>query len=954
MASNTEQSSDDNKTKITKFLEFMKAKLVRKDPKTDKYTKRVTHTLMGKLHEELAPFRGCFHISGKEYDRFIKLYKEVYGKMPLHIVERPNETGKMVGPFVVDIDYKTKSSERKYTTNHIESIINICNDIFIRYLDIDEDKLKAYVLEKDEPTLDEKNKKYKDGFHIFYDIPISCNKRLFFFDKIKSKIENANVFEDIDHTSTYDEIVDESVMISNGMLIFGSQKEGRKPYELTQVYNSEMVEEPIEDYKNPDDLINLFSLQQYNDDDDTPFLEKYHEEEEELNEKINMREERKNKKNNKSSNSNSGSNANQINIIQNKYAPIGSLPLEVIIEESKGLYDLVNILSVKRASEYNTWIRVCWALHGISPRFYNLFVHFSRKAPNFDEASCYEFWKRANKDGAKLSISSIKIWAKQDDPVKFVEIYYKRLRELAMKLENPNHDDIANIIHAMYNDIYKCVSIKNNSWYEFQGHKWISVDSAYTLHERIASEVTKELFKINEYLWSDAKEKTDINRDDAIKQIKKLCDTVIKLKDQNYGSTLIKACARKFLDPKLEESLDSNPYLIGFENGVFDLKELIDRVTKGDNDVKSCFRNGMPDDKITLSTGYDYAEFTQEDHAIKEINDFIRKIQPQEHMRDYVLRLFSSFLDGKNKDQQFRIFTGSGSNGKSKIIDLLTMALGQYASSLPPEILTIRTTSANGATPFLADKRGKRFLIIQEPEGDSTIQVGKMKGLTGGDKVPARKLFGDPFEYVPQFKMLLVCNKLPKIPSDDGGTWRRIRVTPFTSKFVKNKADVDESKNHFLADMSIDEEKMSEWAPAFMWTLINLYYPLYIKQVENGGGLNEPEEVRAHSEKYRKESDVFFEFLTEMVEITGNNNDTEKTVVLFAQFRDWHRDNYNHAAKFAKKDLEEYLEDKRGLKIEKNVVYGIRSTGFNMDDDDEDEVINIKEKKVSSKAKKNV
>jgi putative DNA primase/helicase len=273
------------------------------------------------------------------------------------------------------------------------------------------------------------------------------------------------------------------------------------------------------------------------------------------------------------------------------------------------------------------------------------------------------------------------------------------------------------------------------------------------------------------------------------------------------------------------------------------------------------------------------------------------------------------------------------------------MALGGYAASLPPEILTIRTTSANGATPFLADKRGKRFLIIQEPEGDSTIQVGKMKGLTGGDKVPARKLFGDPFEYVPQFKMLLVCNKLPKIPADDGGTWRRIRVTLFGSKFVKSKAEIDEKKHRYLADMSIDEDKMKDWAPAFMWILINIYYPKYIKTDEEGGGLNEPEEVRAHSEKYRKESDIFFEFLKEMVEITGDDSDSEKTVVLFQQFRDWHRDNFNQAAKFAKRDLEEYLEEKKCLRIEKNIVYGIKSTGLSIDDSDDDEKGKKKEKK---------
>jgi hypothetical protein len=507
MSPNNNHISDDDKDKIQKFLEFMIAKKIIKDDKTDKYPKRVTHTLMGKLHES-KPFRGCFHISGKDYDRFIKLYKSVYGKIPLHLVERANETGNKVGPYIVDIDYKTKSNERLYTIKHIEDVINICNDIFLKYLNIDEEKIRSYVLEKDEPTIEKKENKetkiittcYKDGFHIFYDIPLSCNKRLFFYDKIKKKIESEDVFGDIDQNSSYDEIVDKSVIISNGMLMFGSQKEGRKPYQLTHVYNYEIEKEPIEDYKNPDDLINLFSLLQYNDDDDIEFIKKYEEEEKKINEKVYSKEDIKDKKKHIDVNQNNNNKNLNMDFSQSKYAPNGSYTMENLPDEYKGVYDLVNMLSVKRATEYNPWIRVCWALHGISPRLYNLFVHFSKKAPNFDEKGCYSVWTKANRDGAKLSISSLKIWAKEDSPQIFKEMYYKKLRELAMRIENPNHDDIANIIYAMYGDMYRCANIKNNSWYEFQGHRWVAVDSAYTLQERIACEVSKELFSINTFL----------------------------------------------------------------------------------------------------------------------------------------------------------------------------------------------------------------------------------------------------------------------------------------------------------------------------------------------------------------------------------------------------------------------------------------------------------------------
>lgn len=914
---------------VKKFLEFMKAKYVKKNDKTGEYPKRVTHTLLGHLHET-SPYRGCFHISGRDYDRFLQLYKSVYGKIPLHLVERPNETGNMVGPYIVDIDYKTNVEDRLYNKSHIEKIVKICNKIFSQYLDMEKSKLKAYILEKDSPSFDVKNKNYKDGFHIYYNIPLSVNKRMFFFDKIKDEIKKQDIFGDIEQTSDYDDIVDESVMISNGVLMFGSQKEGRNPYKLTGVYDSQMIEEDVDDYDDPEFLIDLFSLQQYTDDEDTEFIEKFKDKEEELNKAVYSREDKKKKKELKKIEKDNTS--VKVSETKNIYSPNNPYPLDNMPEEYKNILDMVEMLSVTRATKYQTWIRVGWTLYNISPRLYNVYIHFSRKAPNFNEKSCFDIWNSAKNDGNGLTISSLKIWAKEDNPKEYEEKFFSKLRELVLRIENPNHDELANIIYEMYGDIYKCASITKNSWFEFQNHRWVYVDSAYTLQERISCEVSKQLHQTSDYLYNKiSQENNGLQKDYYKKQTKNLWDTILKLKDQNYSTTLIKACARKFHDPKFEENLDSNPYLIGFENGVFDLRT--EEITTDDGNKKKIyvgFRNGLPDDKLTFSTGYDYNDYYENDKIIKTIDEFIKKIQPQDDMREYVLRLFASCLDGKNRDQQFRIFTGHGSNGKSKLIDLLSAALGDYGGVLKPTFLTTKDNNPEGATPSLSKTKGKRFIALQEPEGDSSIQVGKMKGLTGGDKIITRGLFQGSIEFVPQFKMILVCNKLPKIPSDDGGTWRRIRVTPFKSKFVKSKNEVNKEKHHYLADLSMDEEKMKEWAPAFMWMLLNIYYVKYIQPIDENGGLQEPEEVKEYTEKYRKESDILFEFIRENVKITDNEEDTEKITTLFGMFKDWHRDFYNQSSKFSRKDLEEYLIEKMNIKVSKGLVYKVKGTWENL------------------------
>ena len=116
----------------------------------------------------------------------------------------------------------------------------------------------------------------------------------------------------------------------------------------------------------------------------------------------------------------------------------------------------------------------------------------------------------------------------------------------------------------------------------------------------------------------------------------------------------------------------------------------------------------------------------------EEINDvktFMSQVLPIKPVRDYMYRLLSSFVCGKVKEQKFHIWTGCGGNGKSKLIELFRMGFGDYCCTLPVSLLTQKRGRAEGATPALAQTKGKRFACLQEPEGDETINVGLMKEL---------------------------------------------------------------------------------------------------------------------------------------------------------------------------------------------------------------------------------
>jgi P4 family phage/plasmid primase-like protien len=902
---------DENETAISDFITFMKLKYVKKDKTTNEYNNPITHTLMGVLHKTECPYRGSFNIQGKDYNKFLKLYKKVMGKLPLYVVERLKETGIMVSPLIIDIDYHISNEERVYDLDLVKDVAQICNEVILKYVDMDKNDFYAYVQEKKEPTPDKHD--YKDGFHIFYDIPLSYHKRKFLFDIITDKINKKKIFDNIDTPTPFKKIVDETVLFDNGFLMYGSTKENRDPYDLTHVFKHNMEEIEI-DYSD-DELIDIFSLQKYTDDDDMEFKKEYCDIEKELN---SMEPPKKKKDQHKITKQEFDNKIKKKEYEDNKKNLDLKDDNDVIFNDLINFspefllaYKLINIMSKERATSYDTWIRVGWALNSISPKLFPLFLHFSKKAPNYDRDGCEKMWSNANRMKAGLTVASLKMWAKEDNLNEYNNIINERIVGIIEKIETPNDNDIAEFINELYGDYYKCVSITKNVWYEFQGHRWVTVDSGYTLLERIAKNVSEEFAKCMLYIQKEKSSKAGMSYDSSMKIVTKLGTTIGKLKDHKAGTTLVKTCARKMYDRRFEESLDANPYLLGFDNGIFDLRTMT-------------FRNGEPDDRVVMSVGFDYNYIGKEpsEKIIREINECIYKIQPENDMREYIMRYFASCLDGKNRDQSFRIFTGSGGNGKSVLVKLFELALGEYYGILPAAVLTMRESGPNNASPFLADMKGKRAVAIHETEGDASLQLGKMKGLTGGDKITTRKNFGDPFSFVPMFKLFLICNKLPKIPSDDGGTWRRIRVSPFESKFVS--ADkVDETKHYYLRDKSLDEEKLSEWSQVFMWMLLNIYYPKYIEF-----GLCEPAKVTVFSEKYQRDSDILLDFLTQ---VTYEPNDEDKTknsesvMELFKQFKTWVRNTQTSKFDYSKHDFEDYLIEKRGLTIENGKVIGIKS-----------------------------
>lgn len=535
---------------------------------------------------------------------------------------------------------------------------------------------------------------------------------------------------------------------------------------------------------------------------------------------------------------------------------------------------LVELLDTSRTDNYSHWMQVGWCLRNIDHRLLDAWENFSRRSSKYLEGECPRLWARMRL--SNLSIGTLHMWARKDNPEAYRELMRNDLFDLIHRSASGTHHDVARVVHHMYKYEYVCVSVKNKTWCRFRDHRWVPSDAAYSLRHAMSTTVFSEYMKVVTYhttaMANAAMEDSEgagsgarnTATDRHTDMSRALFNVASKLKDTRYKDYLLRECCEMFYHEKFEEKLDSNPYLIGFPNGVYDLEAME-------------FREGRPDDFVSFNAGVEYIPFDRNCEPMKELLHFFEQVLPNKNVREYMLTTLASFLCGFTREERFHIWTGSGSNGKSKVVELFEQAFGEYTCKFPVTLLTGKRAASNAATSEIARAKGKRFAVLQEPSEGERLNIGIMKELTGGDRIQARSLFKEPIEFKPMFKLALLCNEKPTVPSDDGGTWRRIRVVDFTSKFVPYTPT---QPNELPMDDSLPK-KFEYWAPHLMALLIE-YYRAY-----SVGRLTEPEEVLKCTREYQKDNDHYTDFADTCIERSAD--DFLSLDDVFQEFREWVR-----------------------------------------------------------------
>lgn len=263
-------------------------------------------------------------------------------------------------------------------------------------------------------------------------------------------------------------------------------------------------------------------------------------------------------------------------------------------------------------------------------------------------------------------------------------------------------------------------------------------------------------------------------------------------------------------------------------------------------------------------------------------------------LQDYIQKCVGYSLSGSTREQCAYFLYGMGNNGKSTFLDVIADMLGGYASNAQPETIMMKKWGSDGANSDIARLKSARFVTSEEPTEGVRLNEGLLKQLTGGSKVTCRFLYGDEFEYMPEFKIWIATNHKPIIRGTDFGIWRRIKLIPFEVNIPAEKVD------------KMMKYKLRKEMPQIMrWAVEGC-----IKWQKEG--LKEPECVQEAVKEYKQEMDLLAGFLEQCIIIDYDCKDKISSSDLFRAYSKWAKENneYEMSSKKFFREIGKKLPDK--------------------------------------------
>lgn len=881
--------------------------------------KKHTHTRIP--NKNLNVYGGSYYIEESEMKEFwFHYHKKVFMKKKFEYLTEKQIKGESVLAIDFDFRYNTCIKERQHTEEHITDVIGEVAQLLDKHLIVDNGKkFEVNVFEKQNLNcLDDIT---KDGIHIIVKILVESEFKILLWEELWQKL--SLVWEDLPIENSWESVLDKGVFEgTTNWQIFGSRKPLHEAYELKYIYEVEKLsdefvieEKPVEniDYKKllPEVSVRNKSNIKFEVCERTRKL---------------LEDIKKNTKKKK----------HKPKIKFKKRKPGDITDCSQIEEECNKLikqkhrdnlefeeiHKYTISLGPKFYDSYEYWIKVGWALKTSSDDFFWTWMLLSSKSEKFrfDEVDTWkDKWDNEFDENGALTDGSIRFWAKESNFEEFKNIRDNSIQtHIQRTIANYTDFDIAKVLYLLYREEFVLAAHEKKKWFRFKQNRWVPSEKGSALRLELSKTVSRIFLKNEQEIVDKVVECTDDN-DQLIYQRKasKYAEIGLKLRKTPQKNNIMVEAADLFHDENFYDKLDSNSNLICFKNGVIDIEQ-------------EKFRDGTGTDYISMCTHINYVKIDKKNKEhnkiINEINDFMEKLFPDRSLRQYMWDHLASILIGHNDNQTFHFYLGVGSNGKSLLVELLEKCLGDYKGGAPLSMITGNRTKEGQATPEIISLKGKRLAVLQEAKKKTVLNEGTFKEYTGCDSITGRPLYGSKMvTFKPQFNMILCTNYLPEIKSTDNGTWRRVRVVDFESRFEDNPDAEQYShlKNVFKKDIHL-KKRLNDWAPLFMSLLVERVF-------KTKGEVKDVEKVLAASKQYRDKQDHFSKFCAERLE-DDNDTWTQKRDVN-EEFKIWYTENEGNDVPKGK-ELFDFLEKKYGPYNKRRGWRGFRITVESASDDE--------------------
>lgn len=212
-------------------------------------------------------------------------------------------------------------------------------------------------------------------------------------------------------------------------------------------------------------------------------------------------------------------------------------------------------------------------------------------------------------------------------------------------------------------------------------------------------------------------------------------------------------------------------------------------------------------------------------------------------LASFIQRMAGYVLTGVTIEHALFFLYGTGANGKSVLLNTVAGILGDYATAAPVELFLASKTEQHPTG--IASLMGARLVTVVETEKGRRWAESRIKGLTGGDKISARFMRQDYFEFQPQFKLLIAGNHKPGLRGVDEAMRRRMNLLPFTTTIPAEDRDPD-----------LTEKLKPEWPGILQWMIDGCLD-------WQRSGLAAPPAVVSATEQYMETEDSFGQWVNE-------------------------------------------------------------------------------------------